>query len=159
MLEKWDLWGWLRETGLSPSVKYFTDQSKAVLLLWIIHVISCVCYAFVRVCLLMPSGRRLGNGWPLGSRLWCLIVSLLLSHWYFGSGVVLDCIDSWSLPSFLLIFCDKHPLLMSQAHWPFCPLTKRSAFLLCITSTALFLEVAFFHHHSQLLKSRNLKIY
>ena len=27
---------------------------------------------------------------------------LLLSHWYSGSGVVLDCIDSWSLPSFLL---------------------------------------------------------
>ena len=40
--------------------------------------------------------------WPLGSRLWCLIVTLLLSHWYPGSGVVLDCIDSWSLPFFIL---------------------------------------------------------
>ena len=29
-----------------------------------------------------------------GSRLWCLAVSLSLSHWYPGSGVVLDCIDS-----------------------------------------------------------------
>ena len=28
------------------------------------------------------------------TRLWCLTVSLLLSHWYPGSGVVLDCIDS-----------------------------------------------------------------
>ena len=28
------------------------------------------------------------------SRLWCLTVSLLLSHLYPGSGVVLDCIDS-----------------------------------------------------------------
>ena len=28
------------ETGLSPPVKYFTDRSKAVLLLWIIYVIS-----------------------------------------------------------------------------------------------------------------------
>ena len=27
-------------------------------------------------------------------RLWCLTVSLSLSHWYPGSGVVLDCIDS-----------------------------------------------------------------
>ena len=27
---------WRRETGLSPPVKYFTDCSKAVLLLWII---------------------------------------------------------------------------------------------------------------------------
>ena len=26
--------------------------------------------------------------------LWCLTVSLSLSHWYSGSGVVLDCIDS-----------------------------------------------------------------
>ena len=29
-----------RETGLSPPVKYFTDRSKAVFLLWIIYVIS-----------------------------------------------------------------------------------------------------------------------
>ena len=27
-------------------------------------------------------------------RLWCMAVSLLLSHWYPGSGVVLDCIHS-----------------------------------------------------------------
>ena len=39
-------WGWRRETGLSPPVKYFTDRSKAVLLLWIFYVfvLSCVCY-------------------------------------------------------------------------------------------------------------------
>ena len=36
-----------------------------------------------------------------GSRLWCLTVSLLLSHWCPGSGVVLDCIDS----------CSFHPCL------------------------------------------------
>ena len=30
----------------------------------------------------------------LGSRLWCLAVSLSLSYWYPGSGVVLDYIDS-----------------------------------------------------------------
>ena len=28
-------------------------------------------------------------------------MTLSLSHWYPGSGVVLDCIDSWPLPSFL----------------------------------------------------------
>ena len=67
--------------------------------------LSCVCYAFVRVCLLMPCGHLLGKGWPLGSRLWCLIVSLLLSHHYPGSGVVLDCIDSWFLPSFYFLKC------------------------------------------------------
>ena len=38
--------------------------------------LSCFCYAFVRVCLLMPCGHLLKKGWPLGSRLWGLIVKL-----------------------------------------------------------------------------------
>ena len=42
----------------------------------------------------VSCGPLLGKGWPLGSCLWCFIVSLSLSHWYPGSGVVLDCIDS-----------------------------------------------------------------
>ena len=33
--------------------------------------LSCVCYAFVSVCLYVPCGHLLGKGWPLGSRLWC----------------------------------------------------------------------------------------
>ena len=56
--------------------------------------LSCVCYAFVCACLYVPCGHLLGKGSPLDSRLWCLTVSLSLSHWYLGSGVVLDCIDS-----------------------------------------------------------------
>ena len=60
------------------------------------------CYAFMHVCFLMPCGHLLGKDWRLGSRLWCLMVTLSLSHWYPGSDVVLDCIDSWYLPSFLL---------------------------------------------------------
>ena len=64
--------------------------------------LSCFCYAFVCICLLMPCGHLLEKSWPLGSRLWCLIMKLLLSHWYPGSGVVLDWIDSWSLPFFSL---------------------------------------------------------
>ena len=65
---------------------------------------SCVCYAFVRVCLYVLCGHLLGKGWPLGSRLWCLNVIMSFSHWYPGSGVVLDCINSWSLHLFLHIF-------------------------------------------------------
>ena len=54
---------------------------------------------------------------------------LSLSHLYPGSGVVLDCINSWSLPTFLLISRTQHsdadeaktrgPLVSSQAlyHW------------------------------------------
>ena len=70
--------------------------------------LSCVCYAFVRICLLMPCGHLLEQDWLLGSRLWCLLLSLLLSHWYHGSGMVLEYIDSWSLPSFLFCRQDAH---------------------------------------------------
>ena len=57
---------------------------------------SCVCHAVASVhcCLLR-------KGWPLGSCLWCLCFCHF-PMWYPGSGVVLDCIDSWSLPPFLL---------------------------------------------------------
>ena len=36
------------------------------------------------------------------SRLWCINVSLPLSHWYPGSGVALDCIDSFFVHPCLL---------------------------------------------------------
>ena len=43
---------------------------------------------------IMSCGHLLGQGLPLGSRLWCLTVSMLLPHLYPRLGVVLDCIDS-----------------------------------------------------------------
>ena len=40
-----------------------TDRSKAVLLLWIIYgIYALFCYAFVRVCLLVPRDHLLGKG-------------------------------------------------------------------------------------------------
>ena len=71
----------------------FTDCSKTVLLLWIFYVfLYRVDYAFVHVCLYAlwsPAGKELTS--------WLSFVvptvSLSLSHWYPGSGVVLDCID------------------------------------------------------------------
>ena len=75
-------WGWRGWAGLGPPVEHFTDRTGAVLLLWI-------------VCVFSACGRLLGGGGlPLGSRLWCLTVNLSLSHWYPGSGVELDCINS-----------------------------------------------------------------
>ena len=59
----------------------------------------CLCVRLVICALSSPAGK----GWPLGSHLWCIIVSLSLSHWYPGAGVVLDCIDSWSLHPYLLL--------------------------------------------------------
>ena len=59
--------------------------------------LSCVCYAFVGsvyMCLVVTWCERADLLGRLGPRLWCLTVSLSISHWYPGSGVVLDCIDS-----------------------------------------------------------------
>ena len=51
-------------------------------------------------------------GWPLGFRLWCPSVSLSLSDWYPGSGLVLECIDSWSLQPYLL--CNANSSYIAQ---------------------------------------------
>ena len=67
------------KTGLSPPVKYFTCLVFAVSLC--VSVYMC----FVVTCWEWAD---------LLARLWCLTVSLSLSYWYPGSGVVLDCIDS-----------------------------------------------------------------
>ena len=74
-----------RQIGLSPPVKYFTDHSKAVLLLWIFYgvFLSCVCYAFLHVCLYVPCGHLLGKGWSLA-----LVCGFLLSVCYFPIGIL-----------------------------------------------------------------------
>ena len=61
-------------------------------LLWFFSVLLLICLC-ARLCicaLWLPTGK----GLTLGSRLWCLTVSLSLSHWCPGSGVFHDCIDS-----------------------------------------------------------------
>ena len=67
--------------------KTVLDRSKAVLLLWIFYVfvLSCVCYI---LCASAGKGLTSWLSFVVSS------VSLSLSHWYPGSGVVLDCIDS-----------------------------------------------------------------
>ena len=57
-------------------------------------VLSCVCYVFVRVCLYVLCDHLLGKGRISWLSFVVSTVSLSLSHWYPGSGVVLDCIDS-----------------------------------------------------------------
>ena len=63
-------------------------------------LMSCVCRGFASARI-WPCGHLLGKGWPLGSRLWCLCFCHF-PMWHPGSGAVLDCIDSWSLPPFIL---------------------------------------------------------
>ena len=54
------------EVGLSPPVKYFTDRSKAVLLLWIFYVYSVLCLICLCARLLyVPCGHLLGKGYLL----------------------------------------------------------------------------------------------
>ena len=98
-----------------PSSKIFNWPFQGGTSLWLFYdfVLSSVCYVFVRVCLYMLCGHLLGKGWPLGSRLWCLTGSWLLSHWYPGSGVVLNCIDSWCLHPYLLyVLCRRSEVYM-----------------------------------------------
>ena len=49
---------------------------------------------FVRVCLYLLCGQPAGKGLTSWLSFVVSSVSLSLSHWYPGSGVVLDCIDS-----------------------------------------------------------------
>ena len=58
----------------------------------------CLCARLVICALWSPAGKGL-TSWHLFV---VSTVSWSLSHWYPGSGVVLDCIDSWSLHPYLL---------------------------------------------------------
>ena len=76
--------------------------------------VDLLCFCFV-LCLLCLCARPFicalwspaGKGLTSWLSFVAPTVSLSLSHWYPGSGVVLDCIDSWSL----------HPYLLSKIFW------------------------------------------
>ena len=87
---------------VNRDLKYFRDRFQAELHLWIICVFCFLCFLCFRVCSLLPCGHLMEKDWPLGSCCWCLLYFCYFPMWYPGSGVVLDCIVSWSLPSFLL---------------------------------------------------------
>ena len=71
--------------GLSPPVKIFTDRSKAVLLLWTIHVISVLCLLCFRARLFIdalwsPAGKGL-TSWLSFVMSYCELVTFLLVSW------------------------------------------------------------------------------
>ena len=114
------LWNWFKP---SSKIFYWPFQGGTSFVDLSCFFLSYVCYAFVRVCLYVPCGHLLGKGWPLGCHLWCLTVSLSLSHWYPWSGVVLDCIDSWSLHPYLLLECYtsiKFAFWRANKYYPTC---------------------------------------
>ena len=76
---------WRRKTGLSPPVKYFTDRSKAVLLLCIFYVfvLSCVCYvlcASVYMCFVVNCWER-ADLLALVCAVFCEFVTFPLVSW------------------------------------------------------------------------------
>ena len=92
-----------RYTGLSPPVKYVYCPFQGGA-----SFIDHLCY-FCLVLLCFHARLFVDALWsPAGKGLtsWLSFVmsncGVAISHWYPGSGVVLDCIDSGSLPSFLL---------------------------------------------------------
>ena len=85
-----------RKTGVSPQVKYFTNRSKAVLLLWIIYVISVLFLLYFRAHLFIyalwsPVGERLTSWLSFVMSNFEVITIRLLG--YLRSGMALDCID------------------------------------------------------------------
>ena len=92
----------LESAAIRSRVKHSTTEplrSHKLGLMCLVDLLCFFCVAFamplcasVYLCLVVTCWERA----DLGSRLWCLAVSLSLSHWYpvSGSGVVLDCIDS-----------------------------------------------------------------
>ena len=101
----------------------------------------------MHVCLLMPCGHLLGKCWPLGSCLWCLIVTLSLSHWYPGSGVVLDV----SIPDFCPLYYHYYRQRLSPVrseqqmlHWS---LTNANSRRQC-PDLSSGLSVAYLHSNS-----------
>ena len=59
-----------RKTGLNTPVKYFTDRSKAVLILWIFYVFFCLAFAMplcasVYMCKAKRGKRPRGQSTPI----------------------------------------------------------------------------------------------
>ena len=85
----------------------FQGGTSSVDLLCFCSVLCLLC--FVRVCLYVLRGHLLGKGWPLGSRLWCLLwvchfpIGILGQVWY----LIVSIPDLCNLTYFVLAPADK----------------------------------------------------
>ena len=99
-------WNWFKP---SSKIFYWPFQggTSFVDLLCFCSVLCllCLCARLFICALWSPAGKGLTS--------WLSFVvsavSLSLSHWYPGSGAVLDCIDSWSLHPYLLWWFTNPP--------------------------------------------------
>ena len=103
----------------------FQGGTSFVDLLCLCSVLCLLC--FVRVCLYVLRGHLLGKGWPLGSRLWCLLwvchfpIGILGQVWYLIVSIpdlcnltyfyvkkfISNAVIPWSLPFFQDISIDR----------------------------------------------------
>ena len=109
---------------LKPQTVFDDDirVSTAVLLLWIFYVffsVLCLLCLCARRFIYVLCGHLLGKGWPLGSRLWCLTVSLSLSHWYPESGVVYQVYLIVSIPDLCTLTYSQISALITCRPWLF----------------------------------------
>ena len=106
------LWHWFKP---SSKIFYWPFQggTSFVDLLCFCSVLCLLC--FVRVCLYVLCGHLLGKGWPLGSRLWCLLwvchfpIGILGQVWY----LIVSIPDLCNLITLKFLF----ELLISEQIW------------------------------------------
>ena len=92
--------------GLRWVIGIFLDHTHFHFVLWILSVSCvCLCYMYTACIFLAALWSPTGKSWPLSS-LACdvFLCSWNFPIWYLESGMVLDCIDSWFLPSFYLMY-------------------------------------------------------
>ena len=141
----------------------FQGGTSFVDLLCFCSVLCLLC--FVRVCLYVLRGHLLGKGWPLGSRLWCLLrvchfpIGILGQVWYLIVSIpdlcnltyfalLYNCTpvgrtsDSMTVPTKWLIYWEMVGawcLVCGQAHWglPVGFLSLRYSVLFTVESLSL----------------------
>ena len=142
----------------------FQGGTSFVDLLCFCSVLCLLC--FVRVCLYVLCGHLLGKGWPLGSRLWCLLwvchfpIGILGQVWYLIVSIPDLCTITYFYTS--RVYFDN-VTLTSQKPWQHnnkCDCSKTNAMNIAINEVKVFsIALAIFYwkkHKLYLFTSCNL---
>ena len=128
----------------------FQGGTSFVDLLCFCSVLCLLC--FVHVCLYVLCGHLLGKGWPLGSRLWCLLwvchfpIGILGQVWY----LIVSIPDLCTITYFSSINSCKYFLNCEKIPFPPCE---------CIILSFLFTPFCVFFVSKEWITTLNTKIY
>ena len=126
----------------------FQGGTSFVDLLCFCSVLCLLC--FVRVCLYVLCGHLLGKGWPLGSRLWCLLwvchfpIGILGQVWY----LIVSIPDLCTITYFEKVLNSKKDTLMTKA-WQI-PQYAKSFFFISWNSY-FYAKIWLYHTQSTLM--------